>query len=82
MDKIIPITKSFLPPIEEYMAQVRLANDNEWRITIGELVKEMNAKLTSFLSLLRSFIFCIKINYLINEQRVGVCQIKALLQKK
>ena len=27
---MIPVTKSFLPPIEEYMTQVQRAYDNNW----------------------------------------------------
>jgi dTDP-4-amino-4,6-dideoxygalactose transaminase len=46
---MIPVTKSFLPPIEEYMAQVQRAYDNEWLTNRGELVLELEDKLKSYL---------------------------------
>lgn len=48
---MIPVTKSFLPPIEEYKAQVQRAYDNEWLTNRGELVKELEDKLTDYLDL-------------------------------
>ncbi len=58
MDKLIPVTKSFLPPIDEYMAQVQRAYDNEWLTNRGELVKELEEKLTRYLRLEKSKILC------------------------
>jgi dTDP-4-amino-4,6-dideoxygalactose transaminase len=55
---MIPVTKSFLPPIEEYMAQVKRAYDNEWLTNRGELVKELEQKLTYYLELKESKILC------------------------
>lgn len=46
---IIPVTRTFLPPIEEYMAQVQRAYDNQWLTNRGELVKELEDKLKSYL---------------------------------
>jgi dTDP-4-amino-4,6-dideoxygalactose transaminase len=46
---MIPVTKSFLPPIEEYMDQVQRAYDNEWLTNRGELVLELEEKLKSYL---------------------------------
>jgi dTDP-4-amino-4,6-dideoxygalactose transaminase len=46
---MIPVTKSFLPPIEEYMAQVQRAYNNEWLTNRGELVLELEDKLKSYL---------------------------------
>jgi dTDP-4-amino-4,6-dideoxygalactose transaminase len=46
---MIPVTKSFLPPISEYMAQVQRAYDNEWLTNRGELVLELEEKLKSYL---------------------------------
>jgi dTDP-4-amino-4,6-dideoxygalactose transaminase len=46
-----PVTKSFLPPIGEYMAQVQRAYNNEWLTNRGELVKELENKLTIYLGL-------------------------------
>lgn len=58
MDQMIPVTKSFLPPIEEYMAQVQRAYDNSWLTNRGELVVELEQKLTDYLELKESKILC------------------------
>jgi dTDP-4-amino-4,6-dideoxygalactose transaminase len=55
---IIPVTKSFLPPIEEYMAQVQRAYNNQWLTNRGELVQELEQKLTDYLELKDSKILC------------------------
>jgi dTDP-4-amino-4,6-dideoxygalactose transaminase len=54
MEHMIPVTKSFLPPIEEYMAQVQRAYTNQWLTNRGELVKELEEKLSSYLDLQES----------------------------
>jgi dTDP-4-amino-4,6-dideoxygalactose transaminase len=46
-----PVTKSFLPPIKEYTAQVQRAYDNQWLTNRGELVQELEQKLTAYLGL-------------------------------
>ena len=46
---MIPVTKPFLPPITEYMAQVQRAYDNEWLTNRGELVLELEDKLKEYL---------------------------------
>ncbi len=46
---MIPVTKTFLPPIEEYTAQVKRAYDNNWLTNRGALVKELEAKLKDYL---------------------------------
>jgi dTDP-4-amino-4,6-dideoxygalactose transaminase len=51
---MIPVTKSFLPPIEEYTAQVQRAFDNGWLTNRGELVLELEQKLTEYLNLQES----------------------------
>jgi dTDP-4-amino-4,6-dideoxygalactose transaminase len=48
---MIPVTKSFLPPIEEYTAQVQRAYNNGWLTNRGELVLELEEKLTEYLHL-------------------------------
>jgi len=48
---MIPVTKSFLPPIEEYMAQIQRAYDNEWLTNRGELVRELEEKISEYLQL-------------------------------
>ena len=58
MDKIIPVTKSFLPPIEEYTAQVQRAYNNGWLTNRGELVRELEQKLTDYLELKEARILC------------------------
>jgi dTDP-4-amino-4,6-dideoxygalactose transaminase len=58
MESIIPVTKSFLPPIEEYMAYVQRAYDNQWLTNRGELVQELEQKLTDYLELKESKILC------------------------
>ncbi|MCB9192562.1 MAG: DegT/DnrJ/EryC1/StrS family aminotransferase [Flavobacteriales bacterium] len=55
---MIPVTKSFLPPIEEYTKQVQRAYDNGWLTNRGELVLELEQKLTDHLSLQNSTITC------------------------
>ena len=46
---MIPVTKPFLPPIEEYMAQVQRAYNNEWLTNRGELVLELETKVQQYL---------------------------------
>lgn len=48
---MIPVTKSFLPPIEEYTIQVQRAYNNQWLTNRGELVLELENKLISLLNL-------------------------------
>lgn len=48
---MIPVTKSFLPPIEEFTAQVQRAYNNGWLTNRGELVLELEQKLTDYLQL-------------------------------
>lgn len=55
---MIPVTKSFLPPIDEYMAQVQRAYNNGWLTNRGELVIELEQKLTEYLDLRESKILC------------------------
>ena len=48
---MIPVTKSFIPPINEYMLQVQRVFDNEWLTNRGELVKELENKLINYLDI-------------------------------
>jgi dTDP-4-amino-4,6-dideoxygalactose transaminase len=48
---MIPVTKSFLPPIEEYQAQLARIWKNEWLTNRGELVQELEQKISSYLEL-------------------------------
>jgi dTDP-4-amino-4,6-dideoxygalactose transaminase len=47
---MIPVTKSFLPPFEEYTFQLQRAFDNEWLTNRGQLVQELESKLKSYLN--------------------------------
>jgi dTDP-4-amino-4,6-dideoxygalactose transaminase len=46
---VIQVTKPFLPPINEYMAQVHRAYDNQWLTNRGELVLELETKVQEYL---------------------------------
>lgn len=46
---MINVTKTFLPPIEEYNKQVQRAWDNQWLTNRGELVLELEEKLKEYL---------------------------------
>jgi dTDP-4-amino-4,6-dideoxygalactose transaminase len=46
---MVPVTKPFLPPIKNYMAQVQRAYDNEWLTNRGELVLELETKVQEYL---------------------------------
>lgn len=46
---MITVTKTFLPPIEDYNKQVQRAWDNQWLTNRGELVLELEEKLKAFL---------------------------------
>lgn len=54
----IYVTKTFFPPIEEYMAQVQRAYTNEWLTNRGELVQELESKLSDYLNLKESKMLC------------------------
>ena len=47
---MIPVTKTFLPPIEEYQAILKRAWDKQWITNRGELVLELEEKLKNHLS--------------------------------
>lgn len=46
---MITVTKTFLPPIEQYQQQVQRAWDNQWLTNRGELVLELEGKLREYL---------------------------------
>lgn len=48
---MIPVTKSFFPPIEEYQAQLSRIWKNEWLTNRGELVQELEHKVSDYLQL-------------------------------
>lgn len=47
---MITVTKTFLPPIDEYTKQVQRAWDNQWLTNRGELVLELEEKLKKYLA--------------------------------
>lgn len=47
---MINVTKTFLPPIDEYKKQVQRAWDNQWLTNRGELVLELEEKLKEYLA--------------------------------
>jgi dTDP-4-amino-4,6-dideoxygalactose transaminase len=48
---MVPVTKTFLPPIEEYTAYVQRAFNNNWLTNRGELVLELEEKLKKELNI-------------------------------
>lgn len=55
---MIPVTKTFLPPIEEYTSYVQRAFNNGWLTNRGELVCELEVKLLEYLDIIESKILC------------------------
>ena len=47
---MITVTKTFLPPIEQYSKQLQRAWDNQWLTNRGELVLELEEKLKDYLA--------------------------------
>ena len=47
---MITVTKTFLPPIEEYTMQIQRAWNNQWITNRGELVLELEEKLKNYLA--------------------------------
>jgi len=48
---MIPVTKSFLPPIEEYQAQLKRIWSSQWLTNRGPLVLELEEKLKNYLDI-------------------------------
>jgi dTDP-4-amino-4,6-dideoxygalactose transaminase len=46
---MLPVTKTFLPPIDDYTKQVQRAWDNQWLTNRGELVLELEDKIKKYL---------------------------------
>ena len=47
---MIPVTKTFFPPIEDYQNQIERIWKNKWLTNNGALIKELTANIKSFLS--------------------------------
>lgn len=54
---MINVTKTYLPPFEEYTAILKRAWDKGWVTNHGELVQELEQKLQEYLSV-RNLLFC------------------------
>ena len=55
---MIPVTKTFIPPIDEYISNVNRAFDNGWLTNRGELVVELENKIHKYLKLQNSNLIC------------------------
>ena len=55
---MIPVTKSFLPPIEEYTAQVERVYKNGWLTNRGEAVVELEQQVSTYLNLIEAKLLC------------------------
>ncbi|TVR84935.1 MAG: DegT/DnrJ/EryC1/StrS family aminotransferase [Saprospirales bacterium] len=53
----IPVTKPFLPPLEEYMELLEGIWDRNWLTNNGPLVQELETKLTEYLGLDRNLLY-------------------------
>ena len=49
LECMIPVTKSFLPPVEDYQKQLKRIWDNQWLTNNGELYQELSKKLKEHL---------------------------------
>jgi dTDP-4-amino-4,6-dideoxygalactose transaminase len=47
---MINVTKTFFPPLEEYNTQLQRIWQNEWLTNRGELVRELESKLMTYLN--------------------------------
>ena len=56
---MIPVTKSYVCTIDEYTSVVNRAFKNEWFTNRGELVKELESNLKSFLNITESNLLCL-----------------------
>ena len=72
---MINVTKTFLPPFEEYIEILKRAWDKEWITNNGELVRELEQKLKEYINVNRLF-------YCTNGTIVLQMALKALEIKK
>ena len=56
---MIPVTKSFKPPINEYNFHLLRAYENEWFTNRGELVLELEEKISNYLNLKDTQLLCL-----------------------
>jgi dTDP-4-amino-4,6-dideoxygalactose transaminase len=54
---MIPVTKTFLPPFEEYTQILKRAWDKQWITNNGELLQELELKLSEYLGV-KNLLFC------------------------
>lgn len=55
---MIPVTKSFFPPIEEYTAQVERVYKNGWLTNRGAAVVELEQQISAYLNLIEAKLLC------------------------
>ncbi|MFX8685118.1 DegT/DnrJ/EryC1/StrS family aminotransferase, partial [Acinetobacter baumannii] len=48
---MVPVTKTFLPPFEEYSSQIKRVFNNQWLTNRGQLVLELENKLKNYLKI-------------------------------
>ena len=56
---MIPVTKTFIPPLDEYTNQIARAFQNGWLTNRGELVIELEQNIENFLGLTETTILCL-----------------------
>ena len=49
MDKKILVTRSSMPPIEEYIEEIKTIWDSHWLTNMGDKHKELQRQLTAYL---------------------------------
>jgi hypothetical protein len=54
---MINVTKTFLPPFDEYIAILKRAWDKVWITNHGELVQELELKLKNYLGVITFFVY-------------------------
>ena len=57
-NNMIPVTKSFIPPLSEYSKILSCAFDKEWLTNRGHLVEELESKISSLLALENTNLIC------------------------
>tara|TARA_B110001452_G_scaffold223833_1_gene197193 strand:- start:2178 stop:3305 length:1128 start_codon:yes stop_codon:yes gene_type:complete len=57
-NNMIPVTKSFIPPLSEYSKILSRAFDKEWLTNRGELAQELESKISSLLDLENTNLIC------------------------
>ena len=56
---MVNVSKTFLPPIEDFISHVQRAYSNGWLTNRGELIQELEIKISDFLELQNSKVLCL-----------------------